>query len=120
MLTSAAIGALLGALSSHTHGLVVALCFVYSIAIAADSATTTAGIIQVAPPPYKGTTISLYSIIGFTGAFLGPVIFGTALDLAGGERTPGAWFAAFATIALLMLLGPLVVRRLIGTAPLER
>jgi MFS-type transporter involved in bile tolerance (Atg22 family) len=58
--------------------------------------------------------MSLYAIIGFTGAFVGPVIFGTALDLAGGDQRVRAWLAAFGVIALLMLLGPLVVRQLIG------
>ncbi len=114
MVGSAMVGVALGALAGGEYALVVALAFVYSAAIAADSATTTAGIVEVAPPRYKGTTMSLYAIIGFTGALVGPVIFGAALDLAGGEQTVRAWLAAFGAIALLMLLGPVVVRRLIG------
>ena len=120
MLGSATIGVALGALAGADHALVVALAFVYSAAIAADSATTTAGIVEVAPPRYKGTTMSLYAIIGFTGALVGPAIFGAALDLAGGEQTAGAWRAAFGAIALLMLLGPLVVRQLIGMDRIRR
>jgi hypothetical protein len=42
------------------------------------------------------------------------VIFGAALDLAGGDRAPSAWLAAFAAISGLVLLGPLVVRLLIA------
>ncbi len=114
MTVSAILGLTLGALASMAYALVVALTFAYSIAIAANSATTTAGIVQVAEPRYKGTTMSLYAIIGFTGAFVGPVIFGTTLDLAGGDQVVRAWLAAFGAIALLMLLGPLVVRQLIG------
>jgi MFS family permease len=117
MLTSATLGVVLGALPGAAYALVVGLTFAYSMAIAADSATTTAGVIEVALPGYRGTTMSLYAIIGFSGAFAGPVIFGAALDLAGGDQTPEAWLAAFATISLLVLLGPLVVRRLIGMAP---
>ena len=86
MTGSAILGVALGALASAAYALVVALTFAYSAAIAADSATTTAGIIEVAEPRSKGTTMSLYAIIGFTGAFVGPVIFGTALDLAGGDQ----------------------------------
>ena len=116
MLGSATLGVVLGALPGATYGLVVALTFAYSAAIAADSATTTAGVVEVAPPGYKGTTMSLYAIIGFSGAFAGPVIFGAALDLAGGDQAPEAWLAAFGAISLLVLLGPLVVHRLIGMA----
>ena len=100
MTGSAILGVALGALATAAYALVVALTFAYSAAIAADSATTTAGIIQVAEPRSKGTTMSLYAIIGFTGAFVGPVIFGTALDLAGGDQMARAWLAAFGAIAL--------------------
>ncbi len=114
MVGSAILGVALGALASAAYLLVLLLTFAYSAAIAADSATTTAGIVQVAEPRYKGTTMSLYAIIGFTGAFVGPVIFGATLDLAGGDQAVAAWLAAFGAIALLMLLGPLVVGQLIG------
>jgi MFS family permease len=114
MVGSAILGVALGALASAAYLLVLLLTFAYSAAIAADSATTTAGIVQVAEPRYKGTTMSLYAIIGFTGPFVGPVIFCATLDLAGGDQAVAAWLAAFGAIALLMLLGPLVVGQLIG------
>jgi MFS family permease len=68
----------------------------------------------VIDPVHKGRTMSLYSLIGFTGAFIGPVIFGVVLDAFGGEQNPDAWLAAFMTIAGLVLLGPIIVWRLIG------
>ncbi len=120
MMSSALLGVALGALANATYALVLLLTFAYSAAIAADSATTTAGIVQVAEPRYKGTTMSLYAIVGFTGAFVGPVIFGTTLDLAGGDQVIRAWLAAFGTIALLTLLGPLVVSQLIGVDRIGR
>jgi MFS family permease len=120
MIGSATLGIALGALASTAYALVVALTFAYSAAIAADSATTTAGVIQVAEHRHKGTTMSLYAIIGFTGAFVGPVIFGTALDLGGGDQVVRAWLAAFGAIALLVLLGPLIVRWLIGMGQIGR
>jgi MFS family permease len=120
MVSSALLGVALGALANATYALVLLLTFTYSAAIAADSATTTAGIVQVAEPRYKGTTMSLYAIVGFTGAFVGPVIFGTTLDLAGGDQVIRAWLAAFGTIALLTLLGPLVVSQLIGVDRIGR
>lgn len=120
MITSAALGLMLGAAADAAHWLVVTICFAFSALIAADSATLTAGMIQVATQRYRGTTMSLYAMIGFTGAFAGPVVFGAALDLAGGDAAPGAWFAAFGAISLLMLLGPLVVRTLIGMEQIYR
>jgi MFS family permease len=119
MIGSATLGVILGSLPGAAFALVVLLTFAYSGAIAADSATTTAGVVEVAPARYKGTTMSLYAIVGFTGALIGPVIFGATLDLAGGDQVARAWLAAFGAIALLMLLGPLIVRQLIGTRPLR-
>jgi MFS family permease len=120
MVGSAALGVILGSLPGATFTLVVLLTFAYSAAIAADSATTTAGVVEVAPARYKGTTMSLYAIVGFTGASVGPVIFGATLDLAGGDQVARAWLAAFGAIALLMLLGPLIVRQLIGMKRIRR
>jgi MFS family permease len=93
---------------------VVFLAFMFSMSIAADSSAITGGVLAVANPLHKGRTMSLYSLVGFTGAFLGPVIFGAVLDLAGGEHDPMAWVAAFAAIAGLVLAGPVIVWRFIG------
>lgn len=120
MILSAALGIVLGAAANAAYWLVVTICFAFSALIAADSATLTAGMVQVAAPRYRGTTMSLYAMIGFTGAFIGPVVFGAALDLAGGDTAPGAWFAAFGAVSLLVLLGPLVVRALIGMEQIYR
>ena len=39
-------------------------------------------------------------MLGYTGGFIGPLIVGWILDLAGG-MSPGAWAAAFSMIAVL-------------------
>jgi hypothetical protein len=54
--------------------------------------------------------MGLYSLIGFGGGMLGPVLFGAALDLAGGAGVPGAWVAGYAAIGAGCLLAPLVGR----------
>jgi hypothetical protein len=41
---------------------------------------------------------------------LGPVVFGAALDAAGGAARPGAWVVAYAAIGAGCLLAPLMVR----------
>lgn len=114
MSASALIAVGFGALGAAPFLALVACAFVYSMSIAADSSTISAGVIHVADPRYKGTTISLYSIIGFTGAALGPVIFGITLDQAGGETSADAWITAFGVIAALGLLGPIALWRLVG------
>lgn len=95
-------------------GVVIAILF--SMSIAADSATISGGVISVANPVHKGRTMSIYSLIGFTGASIGPMIFGMILDITGGETIFTAWLAAYVSIAFLALLAPLIVWRWIGYA----
>lgn len=99
---------------SWGFGIVVFLAFVFSMSIAADSSAITGGVLAVVDQAHKGRTMSLYSLVGFSGAFVGPVIFGMVLDSTGGELNPMAWIAAFSTIAGLVMIGPVVVWRLIG------
>ena len=120
MLISAAGGLLLGALPHQAFWLVALLAFAYSALIAADSTTITAGVILAAEPRTKGTTMSFYAIVGNVGAVVGPVIFGVALDLGGGEAEAQAWLAAFAAVAACVLLGPLLVLRKFGIGEAER
>jgi MFS family permease len=63
----------------------------------------------VAPASYRGAAMALYSCTGFTGAFLGPLLFGMVLDALGDDQLLG-WWAAFALMGLLLLLGPLALR----------
>jgi len=119
MIASAMIAISFGFIGSGPFWLLMIVAFIYSMSIAADSSTMTAGLVHVAEPRYKGTTISLYSIFGFMGAAIGPIIFGLALDISGGESSGTAWVTAFTTIAVLGFMGPLVVWRLIGFEAIE-
>ncbi len=119
MIASAFIAVSFGLLGSGAFVALAIAAFVYSMSIAADSSTISAAVIHVAEPRYKGTTISLYSIIGFTGAAMGPIIFGIALDLGGGGGNGTAWVIAFSTIAAIGLLGPIALWRLVGFQPID-
>jgi MFS family permease len=57
--------------------------------------------------------MAIYSLIGFTAAFLAPLVFGVVLDLAGGNKSTIAWGFAFASIGIFGALAPLA-RRLYG------
>jgi MFS family permease len=55
------------------------------------------------------------SVVGFGAGVVSPVVFGWALDLAGGARTstdPFAWGIAWSTLGLGALLGPIATTRL--------
>jgi MFS family permease len=72
--------------------------FLYNIAIMADSGALTAGIVEVADPDAQGATLALYSLFGFVGAAIGPLVVGTALDFGGGFRNVHAWYFGFAAM----------------------
>ena len=89
---------------------VLALLAVHAMLVMADSGTLTAGLVGAAPPELRGAAMGLYSLMGFGGGMLGPVVFGAALDAAGGAARPGAWIAAYAAIGAGCLAAPLLVR----------
>jgi hypothetical protein len=71
-----------------------------------DSAALTSGAIASTPPDQRGSTMAVYSFIGFTSAFLAPLVFGVTLDLAGGNQSTIAWGLAFTSIGIFGVLAP--------------
>ena len=99
-----------GAVATWPWALFVAL-LVYNVAIMADSAALTAGLIAAAAPTRLGAALAVYSLIGFGAGFLGPIVFGAVLDLAGGRAQPLAWLFACGSLGIGCLLAPLCARR---------
>jgi MFS family permease len=89
---------------------VLVLLVLYSMLVMADSGTLTAGLVAAAPADLRGAAMGLYSLAGFGGGFLGPVVFGAALDLAGGAASRWAWVIAYAAIGAGCLCAPFVAR----------
>jgi MFS family permease len=85
---------------------VVAIALFYSVTVSADSASLTAGAVEAAAPGQRGATMAVHSFIGFGGGFIGPLVFGVMLDLAGGRDSAFAWGMAFAGLGLAIALGP--------------
>ena len=108
MALSALIAASIGASSMFSYGLVVAACLVYGVVIMGESAVVTAGALGNAEEGARGATMAVHSTLGFLGAVFGPFVFGLVLDLAG-SGTMFGWWAAFAHMGLVMMLGPLVL-----------
>nr|WP_298168131.1 MFS transporter [uncultured Pseudomonas sp.] len=108
MLSSSMLAALIGLSAALPFWLLVLLLLLYSVTVTADSASLTAGLIAAAPASHRGAAMALYSCTGFSGAFLGPLLFGVTLDALGDKSLLG-WWAAFALMGLLLLLGPLAL-----------
>jgi MFS family permease len=108
MALSALVAAGIGASASVSYALAVVSCLVYGVVIMGESAVVTAGAIGHALPGARGATMAVHSTLGFLGAAIGPMVFGMILDIAGSDTIFG-WWAAFAHLGLVMLLGPLVL-----------
>ena len=110
MASSGSCGMLVGFSAPWHWAIVLALLIVYSMLVMAESGTLTAGLVAAAPPELRGAAMGLYSLLGFGGGLLGPVVFGAALDAAGGSASPLAWVVAYAAIGAGCLLAPVVAR----------
>ncbi|MCX7176857.1 MAG: MFS transporter [Proteobacteria bacterium] len=88
----------------------LAVLLLYNVAVMADSAALTAGLIAAADPLRRGAAMAVYSMFGFGAGFLGPLLFGTVLDAGGGHLSANAWLFACGSLGLGSLLAPLVAR----------
>jgi len=109
MTSSALLAAVLGFLTPLPVPLLVAICLIYGVTVTADSASITAGAVAHAADGARGATMAVHSFIGFSGAFLGPIVFGGVLDLAGGGASPLSWGLAFVSSGLAVALGPVAI-----------
>jgi len=110
MVGSGASGIVLGLGAAWHWAVVLGLLVVYSMLVMAESGTLTAGLVAAAPGELRGAALGLYSLAGFGGGLAGPIVFGAALDAAGGADSALAWVLAYAAIGAGCLAAPLVVR----------
>ena len=109
MFASALLAGGLGFASKLPFPVVAVLCLLYGVSVMADSSPITAGTVAEASPGLRGTTMAVHTCIGFLGSFLGPLVFGIVLDLAGGGDQVFSWGVAFAVMGAVVALGPLFV-----------
>ncbi len=108
LLTMAASGSLAwltGAVASWPWAL-LAVLVLYNVAVMADSAALTAGLIAAAEPARLGSALAVYSLFGFGAGFFGPLAFGAVLDAGGGRASPAAWLLACGSLGFACLLAP--------------
>jgi len=110
MMASIAFALVVGFLAAAPFPLVVALVFAYNALIMADSGALTAGAVEHAAADARGATLAVHSLIGFSGAALGPLATGLVLDLAGGGTSLLAWGLGMATIGAGSALGLAALR----------
>lgn len=110
MVSSALLAAVIGFLGGLPYGIVVGLMLLYNVLIQIDSAALTTGAVMAAEPERRGATIAIHSLLGFGAGFVGPLAFGMVLDLAGGGNSSLAWGLGFASLAVVVGLGPLALR----------
>ena len=89
--------------------LLIALVLVYGCFVTGESASITTGTIESASQESRGVTMAVHSSIGFIGSFLGPIGFGMVLNAFGGHNSSHAWFWAFASTGVVLLIGPILL-----------
>jgi MFS family permease len=104
MAATLVVAATIGLVSAVGYGAAVVLCIIYSSLIYGDSSALTAGASGNARPGQRGATLAVHSTLGHLGGFIGPLVIGIILDLAGGESVLG-WTLAFGHLAIVMIFG---------------
>jgi MFS family permease len=113
MTLSGLIACLIGFTAAWPWYVVVLLMMVHYGSMLGDSGALTSGAVASTPPEMRGAMMAVYSFIGFSTAFLAPLVFGMTLDLAGGNQSVTAWGLAFASIGIFGVMAPLA-RRMYG------
>ena len=93
----------------------VVLACLYNFSAIADSSTHSLVLAESVPPHSLGVAYAVRSVVGFGAGVVSPVVFGWALDLAGGGKASNdvfAWGIAWSTLGLGALLGPLMTLKL--------
>lgn len=96
MAVSAVLTLAIGPLGAWSYDLAAAAAILLIGMVYADSPPLTAGLVENAPPGKLGAAMGLHACVGFGCGFVGPLVFGVALDGFGAASFAG-WTAAFAT-----------------------
>lgn len=85
--------------------LFVGLVLIHNCFVLADSGALNGGAAAAALPGRRGAAITLMAFANAIGSFIGPVLFGFVLDIAGGRQDPYAWGFAFMSLSLCVIIG---------------
>lgn len=110
MIASSSMAAGIGFAGALPYPLLAALALAYTAVVQLDSGALTAGAIAAARPGRRGATMAVHAVLGFAAAGVGPLVLGWVLDRSGGGHDSTSWGMAFASVAMVGLFGPLVLR----------
>ena len=110
MICSGLFTCLFGLLSGLPWYAIAGLSFVMLILHMGDSSALTSGMVANSDPTMRGASMALHSMLGFGAGFLAPLAFGAVLDAAGGNANPAAWMMAYASLGVLGVFAPLLLR----------
>ncbi|MFY9315264.1 MAG: MFS transporter [Burkholderiales bacterium] len=105
----------IGWLMALPVALLVAIACLHNFSAIADSSVHSTVIAESVPPHILGAAYAVRSVVGFGTGVISPVVFGWALDLAGGGKTSSdafAWGIAWMTLGIGGLLGPFATWKL--------
>ncbi|MFL6654168.1 MAG: hypothetical protein ACJ8KA_05195, partial [Sulfurifustis sp.] len=97
---SALVGCVIGFLAPLPWYAAMVGYAIYIMLIMSDSSALTNGVIAEASAHLRGTTMAIYSFLGFGAALISPLVFGAVLDAAGGNTRVLAWGLAFASLGV--------------------
>ncbi|MBI2202482.1 MAG: MFS transporter [Candidatus Rokubacteria bacterium] len=106
MVASAVMAGAIGFTAALPYAVAGAIVIVYAALIWSDSSSLTAGSAGSAEPGRRGATLAVHSTLGYAGGFVGPLVLGATLDLAGADHAWG-WGLAFGHVAIAVALGAL-------------
>lgn len=111
MVISALMALAVAGSAAVSYTLCAVLAVIHGFAVMLDSSSLTAGAYGAAKPAERGITMAVHSTLGFGGAMLGPLVFGLLVDGFDDSSAVG-WSIAYGHVALVVLLGPVIMRRL--------
>jgi MFS family permease len=110
MVCSGIFTCLFGLFSGLPWYAIVGLSFVLLSLHMGDSSALTSGMVVNSDPGMRGSSMALHSMLGFGAGFVAPLAFGAVLDAGGGNASPTAWTLAYASLGMLGVLAPLILR----------
>jgi MFS family permease len=99
----------LGFLTALPWTVLCGLVVLHLLLIMSDSSALTAGMVAASDAASRGATMAVHSTLGFATGLVAPLVFGLALDLAGGNRSAFAWGIAFVTLGIGAVVAPVLL-----------
>lgn len=109
---SGGISLLIGWMMDASWSVLLVFGLVYGFASAADSGIYSTGVTELADPAVMGSAQAFQTFFGYGGAVLGPIVFGSVLDLAPQGISWGLGFSTAGLAAVVGLVALLWLKRL--------